>query len=157
MLTEMTTAHLGPVTLAAPSFEPRHVVAKHGHLWQWVGDGEELVSLSVAVRQTRLGTQTGVEHHLAWEVRELRAEMDPGSADQDESEVLVHVDGATGSAAADLAGTVRGLAVHNRIIVTTEGEHMQVVRVLVPDNDPGRELSEAVTSSLEVQTWRMPA
>lgn len=157
MLTHMTTADIGPMSLVAPEFAPRHVVADHGHLWQWVGDGEELISLSVAVRETRLGTATGVKHHLAWEVQELRKTMDQNVQELRGADVMVMVDGATCSAAADVNGKMHDDEVHNRVIVTTDGEHMHVTRIVVRDNDAGRELSERVTSTLRVGPWRMPA
>lgn len=73
-----------------------------------------------------------------------------------ETDVMVHIDGATGAAAADLAGEVRGTAVRQRVLVTTDGDHIHVVRVLVPDTDGGAVLLERVTSSLHVQPWSMP-
>lgn len=157
MLTTLTTATLGPVRLDAPAPAPRHVVAEHGHLWQWVGDGEELISLSVAVRTTRLGTPVGVRHHLAWEVEQARITLDPVDEEPAAAEVLVMVDGATGASAADVDGTVHGLPVHNRLVVTTDGELMHVIRIAVPDHDRGREVSETVTAGLRVLPWRMPA
>ena len=153
----LTIADLGPVSLPAPVDPPRHVRAAHGHLWQWVGDGLDLYSLSVAVRTTRLGNQAGVRDHLAWEVDQISESLDGGAGQADRSDVLVLVDGATGSAAADVSGRRLGSAVRNRLIVTTDGRHMHVVRVLVPDHDTGRELAEAVTAALRVEPWTMPA
>jgi hypothetical protein len=154
VLTQLVTTDIGPVSLPSPTVAPRHVVADHGHLWQWIGDGEELVSLSVAVRTTRLGTPTGVKHHLAWEVDEVSSAMDAVDAASDR-DVMVMVDGATGSAAADVDGPMRGADVRNRIIVTTDGHHMHVVRALVRDTRGGRELAEAVTAGLRVRSWSM--
>jgi hypothetical protein len=167
--TPLVTAALGPVTLLAPDDGPRHVVATHGHLWQWVGDGTDLFTLTVAVRPTRLGTPTGARHHLTWELDQLRpgpagssgteapAEHGDDSGTATETDVLVHVDGAAGSAAADLEGQVHGVDVRHRVVVTTDGEHMHVVRVVVPDTDAGAQVLEQVTSSLHVRPWSMPA
>jgi hypothetical protein len=154
--TTLTSQHLGPVTLAAPGGRPRHVVAEHGHLWQWVGDGEELLSLSVAVRSTRLGTPTGVRHHLSWEVRQVQSAMDPDSS-TGRTDVLVDVTGAVGGVAADVSGRERGVEVHNRIIVTTDGHHMHVIRALVTDTPEGRQLCDEVTDSLRIDEWSMPS
>ncbi len=157
MPTPLDTADLGPVSLLAPEESPRHVVATYGHLWQWVGDGADLFTLAVAVRHTRLGTPTGARHHLTWELEQLRPGPGPTSDVPVETDVMVHVDGATGAAAADLVGEVRGNAVRQRVVVTTEGVHMHVVRVVVPDTDDGAQLLEQVTSSLHVHSWSMPA
>lgn len=154
MQTTLSRRHLGPVSLVAPDDAPRHVRAAHGHLWQWVGDGEELISLSVAVRDSRLGTPTGVRHHLTWEVRQASADLDPDPA-ATVTRVLVDVDGAVGAAAADVRGRVRGLDVHDRIIVLSDGAHMHMVRTLVAATPEGRELSEQVTSALQVHEWSM--
>lgn len=155
MQTALVTADLGPVSLLAPAQPPRHVRATHGRLWQWIGEGTELISLSVAVRETRLGTPTGVRHHLTWEVDQVRSGMDAEPDEPRVADVLIQVEGAVGGAAADVAGRTNGMEVHDRLIVTTEGRHMHVVRILVPDNDAGRELSETVTSSLRVGAWSM--
>jgi hypothetical protein len=154
--TTLVRQHLGPVSLVAPGGSPRHVEAEHGHLWQWVGDGEELISLSVAVRSTRLGTPTGVRHHLAWEVRQVQSALDPGSS-AGHSDVLVDVTGAVGSVAADVSGRERGVEVHNRIIVTTDGQHMHVIRALVTSTSEGRQLCDEVTDALEIHEWSMPS
>lgn len=147
----MTTA-VGPVTTAAPEAEPRHVLASHGHLWQWVGDGRELISLSVTVRRTRLGTPAGVRHHLTWEAQQVRETLEAGTGPGRATDVLVDVVGASTSAAADVDGRMQGLDVHNRLVVTTDGQYMHVVRILVPDSNAGRELSETISSALRVQS-----
>ena len=131
-------------------------MATHGHLWQWVGDGADLFTLAVAVRRTQLGTPTGARHHLRWELDQLRPGPAPVSDAPVETDVMVHIDGATGAAAADLDGEVRGTAVRQRVLVTTDGDHMHIVRVLVPDTNSGAELIERVTSSLSIQPWSMP-
>jgi hypothetical protein len=153
--TTLLRQNLGPVSLVAPQDAPRHVRAAHGHMWQWVGDGEELISLSIAARESRLGTPTGVRHHLSWEVRQVRSDLDPQHDAPSVTRVLVDVDGAVGASAADVLGRVRGVEVHDRIIVMTDGAHMHVVRALVPDTPEGRELSESVTSSLQLHEWSM--
>jgi hypothetical protein len=152
--TTLMRKHLGPVSLVALGETPRHVRATHGHLWQWIGDGEELISLTVAVRETKLGSPTGVRHHLDWEARQVLAGMDP-DVSSSSSSVLVDVPGATGAAAADVPGRVRGVDVRNRIIVTTDGQYMHVIRALVPDTDAGRDVAESVTTALQVHEWSM--
>lgn len=155
MQTTLRGQDLGPLSLVAPTGAPRHLRGAHGDMWQWVGDGEELISLSVAVRESQLGTPTGVRHHLSWEVRQARAGLDPEPVASSVARVLIDVEGAVGAAAADVLGRVRGFDVHDRIIVMTDGAHMHVVRALVPDTPEGRELTERVTASLQVREWSM--
>lgn len=156
MTTPLTHTDLGPVSLLAPAEPTRDVRATYGHLWQWTGDGEELYTLSVAVRETRLGTPTGVRHHLSWEIDQL-----PGAAASDDdgapAPLAIVVDGSLGTAAADVLARADGARVRHRLLVTTDGDHMHVVRVVVPDTDAGRELAERVASSLRVQSWSRSA
>jgi hypothetical protein len=153
--TPLASADLGPLTLLAPEDPPRHVKAAHGHLWQWVGDGADLFTLAVAVRPTLLATPTGTRDHLRWELDQLRPGPAPTADAPVETDVMVHVDGATGAAAADLVGEVRGNAVRQRVVVSTDGVNMHVVRVIVPDTEDGAVLLERLTSSLHVQPWSM--
>ncbi len=166
MRTHLTSTDLGPVVLDAPASPPRHVRATHGHLWQWVGDGAELYTLSVAARPTGLGTRAGVRDHLRWELDALRPERgDPSpeaapateaARSSEAAEVMVMVEGAVGAAGADVLARMGGQDVLHRVVVATDGEVMQVVRVLVPDRPEGRELCERVTSSLGVRPWTVP-
>ncbi|KQT93461.1 hypothetical protein ASG49_00035 [Marmoricola sp. Leaf446] len=156
MGTLLLRTDLGPVSLLAPDTAPRHVRATYGHLWQWTGDGSDLFSLSVAARETRLGTATGARHHLNHELTQLRPGPEPGSDTLRETHVGVFVEGAAASAA-DQFGEVRGNLVHQRVVVTTDGELMHVVRILVPDDEAGAELVERVTRSLRVRPWSLTA
>ena len=157
MPTPLTHTDLGPVSLLAPRELTRDVQATHGHLWQWTGDGEELYTLSVAVRETRLGTPTGVRHHLTWEIDQLPGRDTPRQDGGALVPLAAAVDGSLGTAAADLTDQDHGVPVRHRVVVTTDGDHMHVVRVVVPDTDAGRELAERVSSSLRVQSWSRTA
>lgn len=153
----LVSTDLGPALLDAPSDDPAHVVATYGHLWQWIGAGEDYLSLSVAVRETQLGSQDGVAGHLRWELDHLRPGPRAGEQHPEESALALGIPGAVGTAAADQVGTVRGRAVRQRVVVTTDGHLMHVVRVLVMDDESGRELCERVTGSLELRPWSIPA
>lgn len=157
MTTALIRADIGPVSLLAPEEMTRHVVATHGHLWQWTGDGEELYSLSVAVRETRLGTPTGVRHHLNWEVDQVLEGLAPAPVERTVRSVPTLVDGSLGAAATDVTGETHGAQVRHRVLVSTEGEHMHVIRVVVPDTEEGRELADRITASVRVLAWSMPA
>ncbi len=156
MLTRLIRTRLGPVTLDAPEFPPRQFDGAHGHLWQWVGDGGELISLSVAVRKSRLLTEDGVRGHLLWEVREVQHDLDP-SPESQVAYLPADVSGADASAAATVDGARDGHPVRSHLVVTTDGaRHQFVIHALVPDNHLGREMSGAVTTGIQIYPWTMP-
>lgn len=147
----LETIDLGPVTLLAPDEAPRSLRGTYGQMWQWVGDGSEYYTLAVAVRETRLGNAHGTRDHLSWEVRQLQPEPADGAEAPDVRELMVMVDGATASAAADVTGQVGGHDVRHRIVVTTDGTVQHVMRLVVPDNAAGTDTAERVLSSLVVR------
>lgn len=156
MLTRLIRTELGPVTLDAPEFPPRQFTGSHGHLWQWVGDGAELISLSVAVRESRLVTDNGVKGHLAWEVREV-ADVFDGDHESAISYLPADVSGGDASAAATVDGLREGHPVRSHLVVTTDGTHYQyVIHALVPDSADGRDVAAAVTTGIHVHPWTPP-
>lgn len=156
MSTLLLRNDLGPVSLLAPEAGMRHVRATYGHLWQWTGDGSDLFTLSVAARSTRLGTAAGARDHLRAELKQLRPGPAPGAESPTETDLALFVEGAAASAA-DQVGEVRGNLVHQRVVVTTDGELMHVTRILVPDHEAGQELLDRITRSLRVRPWSIPA
>ena len=156
MMTRLIRTELGPVTLDAPEFPPRQFTGTNGHLWQWVADGEELISLSVAVRESRLVTESGVKGHLAWEVREAADGFD-ADHESDISHPPADVSGGDASAAATVDGLRQGHPVRSHLVVTTDGARYQyVIHALVPDNAHGREMAAAVTTAIHVHPWTLP-
>ncbi|WP_030483290.1 hypothetical protein [Nocardioides aequoreus] len=153
----LETTDLGPMELLAPDEPPHALRGTHGRMWQWIGDGSELFTLAVAVRETRLGNAHGTRDHLAWELRQLQPQGPDGADAPEVRDVAVLVPGATAAAAADVSGEVRGHAVRHRVVVSTDGEVMHVVRVVVPDNPVGGELADRVSSSLKVRAAQEPA
>ncbi len=147
----LETTDLGPIVLLAPEEPPRHVRGTHGQMWQWVGDGSELFTLAVAVRETRLGNAQGTRDHLAWEVRQLQPAPAPGEEAPRVSDVSVVVDGAAAAAAADVRGEVGGQQVRHRVVVSTDGQVMHVIRLVVPDSTQGRELADRVSAGVTVR------
>lgn len=167
MTTTFDEIELGPVTMDAPTSPVRHVRATYGHLWQWTGDGEDLFSLSVAVRGTRLGNAQGVRDHLHHELLQMRvaplevsrhrSSLDDPHAAAGASAVDVWVEGAVGVEAAEMTGEIAGNRVRERVVVTTDGHLMHVVRVFVPDSPAGDEVLARISSSLRLRPWEVPA
>ena len=96
--------------------------------------------------------------HLRWELDALRPERKRTAAagSPEATEVMLMVDGASAASGAEVLARIGGQDVVHRVLVTTDGEVMHVVRVLVPDHTEGRRLCEQVTASLDVRTWTMP-
>ncbi len=157
MFTTLAETELGPMTLTAPEFPPRQFDGEKGHLWQWEGDGGELISLTVAVRESLLVTERGVRDHLTWEVGQLKENLDAGS-DTQVAHRPVEVAGADASAAALVDGYREGHAVRSQLVVTTDGaRYMYVVHALVPDHAQGWEMADVVTSGIRIYPWTMPS
>lgn len=148
--------HLGPVSLRAPGIKPRQVEGRSGHLWQWTGDGSPLLTLLVAVRETRLRTATAAERTLGSEIERVRDGYDPDTAVQVRHVRDVQVEGAVASAAATVAGVLDGMAVRNGLVVTTDGPHVHLVRLAVADTDEGKALLGHVLDDLHVHDWVRP-
>lgn len=156
VLSLLTDLHLGPVTLPAPDQPPRQLDGSHGHLWQWVGDGEPLLSLSVAVRETRLGrTAAGLAHHLTWETEQVRQRLDEGRTSQVEP-LPVEVPGAADARAATVDGTRDGMDVRTGVVVCTHADLMHVIQVAARDGAAGRALAQEVALGIRVHPWTLP-
>lgn len=153
---EAVEARLGPLTLPAPDLEPRQFEAAHGHLWQWVGAGEPLLSLSAGVRRTQIGDARGVDGHLDWEVDQAVALLDPETATPAELEVRV-VPGARAAASAVLGGRRDGMHVRTGLLVTTDGSYMHVVRVVADAGHvQGPGIVQRVLDDVRVHRWEPP-
>lgn len=148
---------LGPVNVLAPPVLPRQIDATHGHLWQWLGDAEPLMNLSVAVRTTQMGTSTGVAHRLNVETAQARELLGGREHSSEPENAFVAVEGCSAMpAAATLHGMRDGLPVLVGIVVTTDGALMHVTQVAAVDTAPGRELVDTVMNSIQVNEWELP-
>ncbi len=147
---------LGPLSVRAPAREPRQFEGRFGHLWQWVGDGEPLLTLVVAVRETRLSTGAAAERTLTTETGRVRDSFDADTEVHVRRVRDMQVDGARGAAAATVTGVLDGLAVRNGLIVTTDGTHVHVVRLAVADTDEGKALLGHVLDDVHVHDWVRP-
>lgn len=151
---DLVVARLGPMNLLAPSQSPRHVRGTHGDLWQWIGSGRELISLTVAVRETQIGNARGVRDHALWEAERLSRSMDHGSEDAVATSAPPRVPGSVGVAAAVVNGVYSGISTHNRIVVTSDGQYMHVVHAMTTNTPQGRRRAAALVDDLAVTEWK---
>jgi hypothetical protein len=153
---ELAPAALGPVSLLAPvGVRARQADAALGHLWQWQGDGEPLLSLLVAVRSTRLGTANGPGRALGPALTELTGRVD--DVIEVRRPVEVAVDGALGSSAAVVTAVLGGREARIALVVSTDGTWMHRVEIAVLDTDAGRATLERVLGAISVHPWERPA
>lgn len=151
---DLVIARLGPMNLLAPNQAPRHIRGAHGDLWQWFGSGRELISLTVAVRETQIGNARGVRDHALWEAERLSQSMDRGPADPVSTSAPARVPGSVGAAAAVVDGVYSGVSTHNRIVVTSDGQYMHVVHAMTTNTPRGRRRAAALVDDLTVTDWK---
>jgi hypothetical protein len=153
---ELTVSRLGPVSLPTPvGVRSRQIDAERGHLWQWEGDGEPLLSLLVAVRTTRLGTPTGPSRALGPALTELSGRVD--EVLEVRRPVEVSVEGALGSAAAVVTAMLGGREARIALVVSTDGTWMHRTEIAVLDTEAGRATQERVLGAISVHAWERPA
>lgn len=133
---------LSRITLAGPDSDLRTFDGKHGRMWQWIGDGRELIGLAVSVRRdTQLNTAFGVRGHLVWELDRLHGSGPSQDRDAD-------VPGAAHAAVGSVDALKEGIRTHNEVLVATDSHDMYVVHAMVTDSAPGRALAERVLASV---------
>lgn len=135
----------------APQTPPRRFEGEHGTMWQWVGDGRELISWSVAARETRLGTARGSHDHLVAEIDRLIDHADAGTHPREQGPIDLEIEGAAGASYAVIDEVREGIATHNRVAVATDRRRMFVFHAMVTDTDQGRALAEEVLSDIELR------
>jgi hypothetical protein len=146
---------LGPVSLPSPAeVGSRQADARYGHLWQWQGDGDPLLSLLVGVRTTQLGTPTGPARALGPALEEIYGRVD--QVVEVRRPVEVAVEGALGSAAGVVTALLGGRQARIALVVSTDGTWMHRVEVAVLDTDSGRLLQEQILGAIEVHPWERP-
>lgn len=149
-------ADLGPIVLPAPHLSPRQVDGHHGHLWQWVGAGDPVLSLTVAVRESRMADPLGVVGRLGHEVARTRGLYDDPERAAVRRDVPVLVDGGLASAAAYVDGARHGRAVRTVIVTTTDGRWLHLVQLGVRDTDAGGTLVDRLLDGISVKPWSPP-
>lgn len=149
--TPLVEVELPGISLRAPDDHPRVFAGAHGTLWQWLGDGiAPLISLTVATRETQIGTETGTRHHLNWEIDRLSGGFDAQAGGQYVQDAPVDVRGAWGASGSTVDGVRKGIRTHNRVVVASDGIFMHVVHVMVPDTDPGRKMADSLTEEMSL-------
>lgn len=146
----LVRAELGAMRLLVPSGDPKALAGTHGQLWQWVGDGRTLIALTVTIRQdTQMTTPMRIHNHLTWELDQLAEQM---TDVHDRVEPPFGPDGAPEGtwAVGSLAGTRKRLAAEARVLVTTDGEDLYIVQIVVTETPEGRALAGEVLSSVEL-------
>lgn len=134
---------IGAVSVPAPLSPARTFDGLHGRLWQWVGDGQELISLAVSVREeSRLASAWVVEGHLNWKLEEL-------GATAPEPKVGT-VPGAVASASGRVSALRDGVPTHNGVVVATGGKNLYVVHVMAVDSDAGWALVSRVLDAIRM-------
>lgn len=144
---------VGGVVVAAPVEVPRHVPGGAGDLWEWTGDGEDLLALLVATRRSAVPDAHGVAGHLTREVRQVEADLAEPRREPVEAvfgdavaDAMVVVGAAT--VGEDL-GRDAAIPVRHALAVATDGRtHLHLVHLVTRDDDAGRELERRILDSL---------
>lgn len=154
---------VGGVVVAAPVDVPRHVPGRAGDLWEWTGDGEDLLTLVVATRRSSVPDAHGVAGHLTREVRQVEADLaDPRREAVDRpvfgdavAEATVVV--GTATVGEDLGGLDGDVAVRHALAVATDAHaHLHLVHLVTRDEDAGRALEHRILDSLALDREEHP-
>lgn len=143
-------ADVGPVRLLAPDQAPRHTRGTYGEMWQWIGDGESLISLILAARPSGGDTAHGLRHRLLAEVHRISESLLRSSETG-----LVHAEsayapGASASFVARVDGVREGVPLHNVVMMATAQWTNYLLHVAATDTPAGRELASRVSASLRL-------
>jgi hypothetical protein len=148
----LPTAHvdLGSVRLLAPDQAPRHTRGTYGEMWQWIGDGESLISLIVAARPSGDDSAQGLRHRLLAEAHRIREPLvrlsDAGLARAESA----YVPGASVSFVAHVDGLREGIPLHNVVMMATTLETNYLLHVAATDTPAGREIASRMSASLRL-------
>lgn len=141
---------LGQLRMLAPTSRPRYTRGTHGEMWQWLGDGESLISLILAGRSGGEDSAEGTRHRLLAEVDRISQPLvrSPGS-----DLVLAegaHVPGASAAYLARVDGLREGVAVHNAVLMAAIQGTSYLLHVVATDTTAGRELASTLSSGLQI-------
>jgi len=146
---DLVTTDLGPLTLDAPASPVRAIDHATGRMWQWQGDGSALLSVTAAVRPTRVPDRHGADGIL----REFLWDITTSLLDFEQVPLALRAPGAPILSSALVTGT-RGRVPERHVVgVATDvvGRAM-LVQVAVRDDDDAQAFTEDVVRSLVVRT-----
>lgn len=149
----MHAVRLGPMQMGVPQVDAiSHVRGVYGELWQMLGDGRELVCITVSTKQTPMGTADGLRDHLDWEAQHQASGsrwVDPRRVVPDlRSAEVVHVPGAVHAAKVSVRRVCQGIPVYSIFVGTSDGPWMHVVHLAMRDTDAGRRLGATISASV---------
>jgi hypothetical protein len=145
-------ARCGALDLLVPGRDTAVTTAAHGQLWQWIGTTDLWVAMTVVVRRnTSLTTPMNIRDRLTWQLDQVEKDMDSVTEriEPQEIEAAIGADGRP-SCAGSLRGVRRGMAVLERVVVTTDGTDLYWVDMIVGDSAEGSALAQEVIDSVQV-------
>lgn len=134
----------------APAGPHRHVQGTNGEMWQWVGDGSDLVTYILAARRQRHRTATAVRHLLNSEMARVTEEYDSAWPARTGDVQIAYVPGSRAAFRSTADGVRCGIQLHDSVLIASDAEGLYMSHIVVPDTDSNRDLAEAVTSSLKI-------
>lgn len=152
--TDLTYAPtLGPMRIGSPRPGPiRHIKCQYGDMWQVVGDGAPLISVVVAVKRTPIESVDGLRGHLDWEAQRQVAntrtlDLALATADLPEADET-WISGARHAAKVVFNTARGGLRLHNIIVASAAAGEMQRTHVATMNTELGREMADAMASTM---------
>lgn len=140
---------LGGVALAAPLGSPTYTRGTYGEMWQWIGNGNSLISLVVAARPGAQESAGGVRYRLLAETDRISVPLRrPADGERPRPE-LVDVPGAVAAFKMPVDGIREGVRLHNGVLVASDGAVTYLVHAAVTDTETGRRLASSLLSSLQ--------
>lgn len=141
---------LGDVALVAPLGPPTYTRGTYGEMWQWIGNGNSLISLVVAVRPDAWDSVAGVRHRLLAETHRIGAPLrHPADGERPRPE-WVDVPGAVAAFKMPVDGIREGVQLHNAVLAASGSAATYLVHVAVTDTETGRRLASSLLSSLQL-------
>lgn len=147
----MDSADLGSVVIDAPCEMPTYTRGTYGEMWQWIGNGDVLLSLIVATRpDDAAASAEGTRHRLLAEVDRIRGSLDPDPDAGWPRAEAAYVPGASASFLAHVDGLRDGVTVNNTVLVAADSHGTHLLHVAVTNTESGRRLASATASSLRL-------
>lgn len=144
---DIQTVNIGSVQVSSPRSPCHHVTGSHGEMWQWYGDGRDLITRIVVVRRPCMESATAVRHLLIAEMRRISDEFDDDPTDTEVS--VSHARGAPAAFRATSSGITSGIRLHNDVLMATDGSSLYLSRVVSPDTADGKGLAKAMNSNIQ--------